>query len=93
MLFLAFQKRLSSLGVSGRYQHGRTGEQSETWDKLIKQVDLEEPTPLLDQVHLACTQRECKPSQKDHSGEQELVRIFDLSGYHQSFTLLGEMSR
>ena len=34
------------------------------WHKLMKQVDLEEPTPLLDQVYLGCTQRECKPNQK-----------------------------
>ena len=32
------------------------------WDNLMKQVDLEEPTPLLDQVFLGCTQRECKPT-------------------------------
>ena len=28
--------------------------------KLRKHVGLEEPTPLLDQVYLGCTQRECK---------------------------------
>ena len=28
----------------------------------MKQVDLEEPPPFLDQLHLGCTQRECKPN-------------------------------
>ena len=28
----------------------------------VGQVDREEPTPLLDQVHLGCMQRECKPN-------------------------------
>ena len=29
--------------------------------KLMKNVDLDEPTSLLDHVYLECTQRECKP--------------------------------
>ena len=32
------------------------------WDTLVKQVDFEEPTPLLDQENLGVTQRECKPN-------------------------------
>ena len=34
-----------------------------TWKKL-KNVDLDEPTSLLDNVNLGCTQRECKPNEK-----------------------------
>ena len=34
------------------------------WDFFLKQVDLEELTPLLDQVYLWCTQREGKPNPK-----------------------------
>ena len=30
------------------------------WKKLMKLVDLEEPTSFLDHVHLGCTQRECE---------------------------------
>ena len=30
------------------------------WKNLMKNVDLEEPTSLLDHVYLGCTQRECK---------------------------------
>ena len=29
------------------------------WKKLMKDVDIEEPTSFLDQVYLGCTQREC----------------------------------
>ena len=34
-----------------------------TWKKLMKRVDLDEPTSFLDQVFLGCTQRECKPNE------------------------------
>ena len=33
------------------------------WKKLMKLVDLGEPTSFLDQVYLGCTQRECKPNE------------------------------
>ena len=32
------------------------------WKLLNKEVDLGEPTSFLDQVHLACTQRQCQIS-------------------------------
>ena len=32
------------------------------WKKLMKHVDLDQPTSFLDDVHLGCTQRECKPN-------------------------------
>ena len=32
------------------------------WKVLMKEVDLGEPTPFLDHVHLRCTQRECETS-------------------------------
>ena len=34
------------------------------WKKLMKDVDIEEPTSFLDHVYLGCTQRECKPNEK-----------------------------
>ena len=34
------------------------------WDKLMKQAELGEPTPLLDQVYFGCKQRERKPNLK-----------------------------
>ena len=33
------------------------------WKKLMKNVDLEEPTSFLDHAYLGCTQRECKPNE------------------------------
>ena len=33
------------------------------WKKLMKDVDLEEPTSFLDHVYLGCTQRECNPNE------------------------------
>ena len=34
------------------------------WKKLMKNVDIEEPTSLLDHVFLGCTQRECKSNER-----------------------------
>ena len=34
------------------------------WEKLMKDVDILEPTKFLDHVYLGCTQRECKPNEK-----------------------------
>ena len=33
------------------------------WKKLMKDVDLDEPTTFLEHVYLGCTQRECKPNE------------------------------
>ena len=33
------------------------------WKKLMKHVDLQEPTSLPDHAYLGCTQRECKPNE------------------------------
>ena len=33
------------------------------WKKLMKNVDLDEPTSFLDNVYLGCTPRECKPNE------------------------------
>ena len=33
------------------------------WKKLMKNVDIDEPTSFLDHVYLGCTQRECKPNE------------------------------
>ena len=34
-----------------------------TWKKLMKHIDLGEPTSLLDHVYFGCTQRECQPNE------------------------------
>ena len=33
------------------------------WKKLMKNVDIDEPTSFLDNVYLGCTQRDCKPNE------------------------------
>ena len=33
------------------------------WKKLMKNVDIEEPTSFLDHVYLGCSQREFKPNE------------------------------
>ena len=38
-------------------------EHGSLWKKLMKNVDLDEPTSFLDHVYLGCTQRECKPNE------------------------------
>ena len=32
--------------------------------KLMKTVDIGEPTSFLDEIYFGCTQRECKPNEK-----------------------------
>ena len=41
--------------------------------KLMKHVDLDEPTSFLDHVYLGCTQRECKPNAITTNGHRENV--------------------
>ena len=48
------------------------------WKILVKDVDLGEPTSLLDHVNLGCTQRECQTSKDVVDNIQEHVRIQNL---------------
>ena len=45
------------------------------WKKLMKLVDLGEPTSFLDDVYLGCAQRECKPNE---SVIEECRKMFDI---------------
>ena len=42
---------------------GKKQNKAPMWKKLMKNVDLDEPTSFLDHVNLGCTQRACKPSE------------------------------
>ena len=42
------------------------------WKKLMKNVDLHEPTSFLDHVYLGCTQRECKPYENIIEKDKEM---------------------
>ena len=53
----------SSVYVDDIMMAGKKYNLESMWKKLMNKVDLETPTPFLDQVYLGCTQRECKPNQ------------------------------
>ena len=55
---------------------GKTENMEPTWNILMKDVDLGEPTSFLDHVYLGCTQRECTIS-NDIDKLQGYVRIQD----------------
>ena len=42
---------------------GKKQNMAPVWKKLMKIVDLDEPTSFLDHVYLGCTQRKCKPNE------------------------------
>ena len=42
---------------------GKKQNMAPMWKKLMKNVDIDEPTSFLDHVYLGCTQRECKPNE------------------------------
>ena len=46
------------INVAGKKQN-----MAPMWKKLMKNVDLDEPTSFLDHVYLGCTQREYKPNE------------------------------
>ena len=62
-LFITRAKGLFlSVYVDGIKRAGKKHNINPTWKILVKDVDLEEPTPCLDRVYLGCTQRECQIS-------------------------------
>ena len=42
---------------------GKSQNMTPMWKKLMKNVDLDEPTSFLDHENLGCTQSECKPNE------------------------------
>ena len=42
---------------------GKKQNMAPMWKKLVKNVDIDEPTLFLDRVYLGCTQFECKPNE------------------------------
>ena len=68
------EQRLLSVFVDDIKMAGRQQNVAPMWKKLMKLVDLGEPTSLLDHVHLGCTQRECGPNE-NNCWVQRNVRI------------------
>ena len=50
-----------SIYVDAMKMVGKMQNMAPMWKKLMKNVDLDEPTSFIDHVYLGCTQRECKP--------------------------------
>ena len=57
------QKLFLSVYVHDIKMAGKKQNVAPMW-KMMKDVDIEEPTSFLDHVYLGCTQRECKPNEK-----------------------------
>ena len=58
------QKLFLSVHVDDIKMAGKKQNLVPLWKKLMKDVDIEEPTSFLHHVYLGCTQRECKPNEK-----------------------------
>ena len=56
------------------YLYGKKQNMAPMWKKLMKLVDLDEPTSFLDHVSLGSTQRECKPNEIII---EEYVKLFE----------------
>ena len=63
------------------------------WKKLMKDVDVEEPTSFLDHVDLGCTQRECKNKRENHWTIQQDVRVPYFCWSNRKITRMGLTSR
>ena len=58
------QKLFLSVYVDDIKMAGKKQNSAPMWKKLMKDVDIEEPTSFLDHVYEGCTQRECKTNEK-----------------------------
>ena len=61
--FIEKQRLFLSVFVDDIKIAGRQQNMAPMWKKLMKLVDLGEPTSFLGHVYLGCTQRECKPNE------------------------------
>ena len=62
-LFIENKGSFLSVYVNDMKMAGGKQDMAPTWKKLMKLVDLGEPTSFLDHVFLGCTQRQCKPNE------------------------------
>ena len=69
-----------SLYVGDVKMAGKKQNMAPMWKKMMKHVDIDEPTTFLDHLYLGCTQRECKPSESiNHRTMLQDVRIITSS--------------
>ena len=66
MLFRSQETQVIHIGLCGWHQIDQKEVEfsSNVRRKLMKNVDFEKATSILDQVYVGCTQRECKPNEK-----------------------------
>ena len=60
---MLFVHRKQGLILSENVEAGRKQNMAPMWKKLMKLVDVGEPTSFLDHVYLGFTQRECLPNE------------------------------
>ena len=68
-----------SVYVDDIKMYGKRQNMAPDWKKLMKNVDLDEPTPFRDE-HLGCTQRECKPNEIIIEQFQEMFESYISAG-------------
>ena len=87
------QGLLLSIHVNDIKMAGENQNMAPMWKKLMKDVDLDEPTSFLYHEKLGCTQRECKPNEDifNQYGEMFESRIFCWSNW--KITRVGTTSR
>ena len=85
------QIRILLIRVRGRYQSGR---EEATFGTNVENSDeqhrSEKPTPLLDQLFLGCTRRECKPNQNLLEGYRMMFASRISAGATESCQILEE---
>ena len=78
--------RVNDIKMAGKKQN-----MAPMWKKLMKNVDIDEPTSFLDRVYFGCTQRECKPHKSLNNIRRCLSHVFLLE--QQKITGEAEISR
>ena len=72
-LFVHRKQRLFlSVHVNDIKMAGENQNMTPMWKKLMKGVDLGEPTSFLDHIYLRCTQNECKPNEDIFNQKREM---------------------
>ena len=84
------QKLFLSVCVDDIKMAGTKQNLAPMWEKLMKDVDILEPTKFLDHVYLGCTQRECKPNDKKFWTIQQDVWILYFCWSNWAITGMGQ---
>ena len=79
MSLRAQKNRFILMGVCGRYK--KMSGKKQNMDRMCKilqiEIDLEDPTPFIDQVFLSCTQREASVDPRAVHSKNELFNKFN----------------